>query len=190
MACCLTAPSHYLNWTKVDYSLVKSCGIRMREILQNMLKTSILDMNLKMYDLRLQTHLPWANEITIFSVRISHTICTQFCCALLSQYHSSVDACDICTYVLQGWVPGTDRSYDCTNSSEATVRDNLVNLTGTKAQRKTTKGERCLYFLGCSQWGDEGGVVRQKLTFFCIDRWHLSAWVAGQYKTFVVYHSR
>ena len=32
MACCLTAPSHYLNWTNVDLSSVRTHGIHLRAL--------------------------------------------------------------------------------------------------------------------------------------------------------------
>ena len=52
-----------ITWANVDLSLVRSCGIHLREISQEMLKTSILDMSLKMIDSKLQPHLPGAHEL-------------------------------------------------------------------------------------------------------------------------------
>ena len=60
MACCLTAPSHCLN----------QCWLIISEVLQHspegispeMLKISILDINLKMTNSRLQPYFPGTNE--------------------------------------------------------------------------------------------------------------------------------
>ena len=60
MACCLTAPSHYLN----------QCWLIMSRVLWHslsceMLKISILDMSLKITYLKLQLYLPGANELNM-----------------------------------------------------------------------------------------------------------------------------
>ena len=52
MACCLTAPSHYL--TKCCLSTMRSGGFHLRLISQEMLKKSILDRSLKITYYRLQ----------------------------------------------------------------------------------------------------------------------------------------
>ena len=63
MACCLTAPSHYLNW----------CWLVISEVFWhspegnftgNLLKIFILNMSLKIHSFRLQRHLPWASELS------------------------------------------------------------------------------------------------------------------------------
>ena len=46
-----------------DTSLVRSYGIHLMVISQEMLKISILDISLKIIDLRLQTHFQGANEL-------------------------------------------------------------------------------------------------------------------------------
>ena len=62
MACCLMAPSHYLNqfWLLTSKVLWHS----LRAISPEMLKISILDMNLKITNLKLQPHLPrvWQHQ--------------------------------------------------------------------------------------------------------------------------------
>ena len=47
-----------ITWTNVDLSSVKSWGIHLRDILRETLKVSILDVSLKITNLRRQTHLP------------------------------------------------------------------------------------------------------------------------------------
>ena len=42
---------------------MRSCGIHLKEIPQQMILLSILEMTLKIIDLRLQLHLPGANEL-------------------------------------------------------------------------------------------------------------------------------
>ena len=46
-------------------SSVRSYGIHLKAISQEMLKISVFDMSLKMSNLRLQPHLPGANELTM-----------------------------------------------------------------------------------------------------------------------------
>ena len=60
MACCLTAPSHYLNqcWLIINWVLWHSLSYKM-------LKISILDMSLKITYLKLQPYLPGANELML-----------------------------------------------------------------------------------------------------------------------------
>ena len=62
MACCLMAPSHYLNqlWLLTSKVLWHS----LRAISPEMLKISILDLNLKITNLKLQPHLPrvWQHQ--------------------------------------------------------------------------------------------------------------------------------
>ena len=60
MACCLTAPSHYLDQC---WLIISSCGFHLRAISHDMLKITIFEISLKITDLRLQTHLPGTNEI-------------------------------------------------------------------------------------------------------------------------------
>ena len=56
MACCLTAPSHYLNqcWLVIS----GFCGIHVRAIFQEILLISICKMNLEIMILKLLLHLP------------------------------------------------------------------------------------------------------------------------------------
>ena len=56
MTCCQTAPSHYLNqcWLIIISVVLWYSPEPQRAISQKTLKISILDMNLKIYDLRLQ----------------------------------------------------------------------------------------------------------------------------------------
>ena len=62
MACCLTAPSHYLNqcWLIISEALWHSPVDHFTGNAQD-----ILDTRLKITNLRLQTHLPGANELTL-----------------------------------------------------------------------------------------------------------------------------
>ena len=59
MACCLTAPNHYLN--QCDLSSMRSCGIHQREISQS--KIFNLDMSLKISNLKSLSYLSGANEL-------------------------------------------------------------------------------------------------------------------------------
>ena len=70
MACCLMAPSHYLN----QYLLIMSCGIQWRAILQEMLKISILDMCLKITNFILYLHLPEASELKFRFIYLKYTV--------------------------------------------------------------------------------------------------------------------
>ena len=85
MACCLTAPSHYLNqcwlviskvlwhwsewrhqaitWTNVDLSSVRSCDIDLRAISWETPKPLITKFDLKIPQLIFHFNLPGANEI-------------------------------------------------------------------------------------------------------------------------------
>ena len=68
MACCLTAPSHYLNqcWLRIS----EVFGIHMMAISQKMkiLKKFIAEMSLKFTNLRLRSPPPpWANQLTAWS---------------------------------------------------------------------------------------------------------------------------
>ena len=62
IACCLMAPSHYLNqcWLIIREVFL---GIHLRTISQEILKISILDMCLKITSLWLQLHLLKTNEL-------------------------------------------------------------------------------------------------------------------------------
>ena len=51
-----------ITGTNVDLSSVRSCGIHLRLITDEMLKISLLDVSLKIIDLKLQPHLPGASE--------------------------------------------------------------------------------------------------------------------------------
>ena len=64
MACCLTAPSHYLN--NVDWSSVKSSDIHIRAISQEMPQPSIININLKITCLKFHKNLPGGNELIYF----------------------------------------------------------------------------------------------------------------------------
>ena len=62
MACCLTAPSHYL--TNVDWSSVKSGDIHIRTISQEVPQPSIIKIFLKITCLKFHSNFPGANELT------------------------------------------------------------------------------------------------------------------------------
>ena len=57
MVCYMTR-HQAINWTNVNLPSVLSRGIYLRAILQDMLKVSIIDMSLKITNLKLQPHLP------------------------------------------------------------------------------------------------------------------------------------
>ena len=62
MTCCLMW-HQAITWTNVDISAVKSCGIHLRTISQEMLKISTLDMGLEITNCR-YSHIPqgqWIN---------------------------------------------------------------------------------------------------------------------------------
>ena len=58
MACCLTAPNHYLNRRGLIF-----CEVLWHAIPQGMFKISTLDMNVTITNSSLQPHLQEANEI-------------------------------------------------------------------------------------------------------------------------------
>ena len=62
MACYLTAPSHYL--TNVDIS-VRSSGIHLRAILQEITQPSVTEISLKITYLKFHSNLPRVNELTV-----------------------------------------------------------------------------------------------------------------------------
>ena len=66
MACCLTAPSHYLNqcWLIISEVVWHSPGV----IPHEMLEISIHDMSLKINHFRSQPHLPGTNELMAISL--------------------------------------------------------------------------------------------------------------------------
>ena len=66
MAHFLMAPSHYLNHCSLIISEVLWPSTEGNRVSQEILKISILDMNLKIDDLRLQPHLPCANDLGYF----------------------------------------------------------------------------------------------------------------------------
>ena len=53
-----------ITWTSVDWSSVRSCGIHLMAISQEILRIFILDMSLKIIMSVLQLHLPGPNELT------------------------------------------------------------------------------------------------------------------------------
>ena len=61
--CCLTAPSHYLNQCWLIISEV--VWLHLRAFSLEMLKISILDMSLKMTNLRFHSNLPGVSELTV-----------------------------------------------------------------------------------------------------------------------------
>ena len=61
MACCLTAPIHYMN--HVDLSSIGFCGKYLRAISQEVLANSFRNINWKIIFLKLLTHIPGANEL-------------------------------------------------------------------------------------------------------------------------------
>ena len=63
MACCLTAPSHYLNQCWLIISEVM--WLHLRAFPREMFKISILDMSLKMTNLRFHSNLPGVSELTV-----------------------------------------------------------------------------------------------------------------------------
>ena len=62
MACCLSAPSHYL--TNVDLSSVRLSGIHLRAISQEIPQPPFTKVSLKITYLKLNWNLPGANELT------------------------------------------------------------------------------------------------------------------------------
>ena len=62
MACCLMAPSHYLNqcWLIIR---VRSCGFHVRAISQELPQWSITKIYLKITCLKFHTNFPGANEL-------------------------------------------------------------------------------------------------------------------------------
>ena len=63
VACCLTAPSHYLN--NVDLSLVRSSDIQVMAISQSIPQSSTIEFTLKITYLKFHSNLPGANEWTL-----------------------------------------------------------------------------------------------------------------------------
>ena len=54
-----------ITWTNVDQSSPRCCGIHMTAISDANVEISILDMSLKMNNIRLQTYLPGVNELIL-----------------------------------------------------------------------------------------------------------------------------
>ena len=103
MACCLTAPSHYIvlthcglvmpygdidqhwlrhqaiTWTNVDFSSVMSHDIHLREISQEIPRPSIIEMSLKMTCLKWYSNLPGANELTRWADEFYSLWCIDVC---------------------------------------------------------------------------------------------------------------
>ena len=76
-ACCLMAPSHYLDkkkitWTNVELSSVRSSGIHLSAILQEMPQPSVTEISLKIIYLKFHSNLPGASELN--SLWPSHPI--------------------------------------------------------------------------------------------------------------------
>ena len=63
MACCLTAPSHYLN--QCWFTLTKSSGIHSRVMFTGIFQKSILRLSLKFAHLKSQPHPPRDKELTL-----------------------------------------------------------------------------------------------------------------------------
>ena len=66
MACCLTAPSHYL--ISVDWSSVKPSDIHIKAISQEMPQPSIIKICLKITYLKFHSNFPGANELMVTSM--------------------------------------------------------------------------------------------------------------------------
>ena len=66
MAHFLMTPSHYLNQCSLIISGVLWPSTESDRVSQEILKITILDMNLKINNLRLQPHLPCANDLRYF----------------------------------------------------------------------------------------------------------------------------
>ena len=54
----------FLTWTDVDFTSVRSRGIHPRAIFQEMIKIAILDIGMKITNLRFNPGLPGVNELT------------------------------------------------------------------------------------------------------------------------------
>ena len=78
MACCLTAPSHYLN--NVDWWSVKSSDIHIRAISPEKPQPSVTEVRLTISYLKFNSNSPGANQLksgeTMLSVTIPNTLNT------------------------------------------------------------------------------------------------------------------
>ena len=74
MACCLTAPIHYLNHG--DWSSVKSSGISIRAISLEMPQPSITKICLKITYLKFHSNFPMANELTFTYIHGEGKLCS------------------------------------------------------------------------------------------------------------------
>ena len=93
---------------------MKSCGIHLRTISQEMFKISILDMSVKLDNLRLQLHLPRANVlitsqcVTHLDITPHHDHCTFLLCCYKFWQHSidlwmrECTICCLCTDIPEG----------------------------------------------------------------------------------------
>ena len=74
MACCLMAPSHYLNqcWLLIIDVLWHSSESKFTARAQ----ATILHNELQSYVLKLLSYLPGINELTLFTPRIKHHVCS------------------------------------------------------------------------------------------------------------------
>ena len=75
MACCLTAPSQYLNqyWLIITHSSVRSRGIHLRAISYEIPQPPFTKISLKITYLKLNWNLPGANEFNIMYMELLAT---------------------------------------------------------------------------------------------------------------------
>ena len=85
MACCLTAPSHYR--TNVDLSSVRSSGIHLRAILQEIPQPSVTEIGLKITYLKFCSNLPGADELISMNWSLYSQLHYHVTCKYLKWYH-------------------------------------------------------------------------------------------------------
>ena len=72
MACCLTAPSHYLN--QCWLIIIRSSGIHLRAILQEKPQPSVTEISLKISYLKFCSNLPGAYELKTKRMEIVYAL--------------------------------------------------------------------------------------------------------------------
>ena len=85
MACCLTHQA--ITWTYVDLSSVRSSGIHLRAILQEVPQPSVTEISLKITYRKFCSNLPEANELIQWYWKRSHW---WYCSDTMPNFHSLI----------------------------------------------------------------------------------------------------
>ena len=105
-----------ITWTNVDLSSVRSSGIHLRAILQEIPQPSVNEISLKITYLKFCSNLPGADELN--SISISHKICTLFSCVLFCYSYIISSLWMYIKISLRITSLALGQSYDCPSASE------------------------------------------------------------------------